>query len=139
MQDGNGCRGSNASPARAASVLVHNDENAVGANLGEPHAEQTTRRSSAGLAGPCGLLESTRLGPGRGDPCSGHAGAGTGGGIIIATPTETLCERITAITVNTIIFDDHDEAAENGDATAYVTGGISPELRAVPAQIMKTS
>lgn len=63
------------------------------------------------------------------------AGAGNGGGIIIATPTETFCARITGIAGNTISFEDHDEADENGDATAYITGGVSAQLRAVPAQV----
>ena len=63
-------------------------------------------------------------------------GSGNGGGIIIATPTETFCARITGIAGNIISFEDHDDAAtEHGDATAFITAGLSPNLRAVPAQI----
>ncbi len=63
------------------------------------------------------------------------AGAGNGGGIIIASPTETFCARITRIVGNDIYFEDHDTAdtVEFGDATAYVT--LGPELIAVPAQV----
>ena len=62
-------------------------------------------------------------------------GAGNGGGIIISSPTETFCARITQIAGNVISFTDHDTAdlVEFGDATAYVT--LGPELRAVPAQV----
>ncbi len=62
-------------------------------------------------------------------------GAGNGGGIIVSSPTETFCARITQIAGNVISFDDHDMAdlVEFGDATAYVT--LGPELRAVPAQV----
>ncbi len=64
------------------------------------------------------------------------AGAGNGGGIIIASPTQTFCARITAIAGNVISFEDHDtdDDVEYGDATAYI-GGVTPELRAVPAQV----
>jgi len=63
------------------------------------------------------------------------AGAGNGGGIIIASPTETFCARITQIVGNTIYFEDHgDSLVNHGDATAYI-GGVTPQLRAVPAQI----
>jgi len=62
-------------------------------------------------------------------------GAGNGGGIIVSSPTETFCARITQIAGNIISFDDHDTAdlVEFGDATAYVT--LGPDLRAVPAQV----
>jgi len=56
------------------------------------------------------------------------AGAGNGGGIIIASPTETFCARITEINGSEISFDDHSEL------TVYVASN-TPELRAVPAQI----
>jgi prepilin-type N-terminal cleavage/methylation domain-containing protein len=63
------------------------------------------------------------------------AGAGNGGGIIISSPTETFCARITRIVGNDIYFEDHDtdDIVEFGDATAYVT--LGPNLRAVPAQV----
>jgi prepilin-type N-terminal cleavage/methylation domain-containing protein len=65
------------------------------------------------------------------------AGAGNGGGIIISSPTETFCARITRIAGNDIYFEDHDtdDTVEFGDATAYITAGVSPNLRAVPAQV----
>jgi len=65
------------------------------------------------------------------------AGAGNGGGIIIASPTETFCARITRIAGNNIYFEDHqvDDDVQHGDATAYITAGVSPNLRAVPAQV----
>jgi prepilin-type N-terminal cleavage/methylation domain-containing protein len=65
------------------------------------------------------------------------AGAGNGGGIIISSPTETFCARITRIAGNDIYFEDHDtdDLVEFGDATAYITAGVSPNLRAVPAQV----
>jgi prepilin-type N-terminal cleavage/methylation domain-containing protein len=54
-----------------------------------------------------------------------------GSGVIIATPTETFCARITNDpTGGTLIaFADH------GEATTFITGGVSANLRAVPAQI----
>ncbi len=63
------------------------------------------------------------------------AGAGNGGGIIIASPTETFCARITRIVGNDIYFEDHDtnDTVEFGDATVYVA--VGPQLRAVPAQV----
>jgi len=65
------------------------------------------------------------------------AGAGNGGGIIVASPTETFCARITRIAGNDIFFEDHqtDDDVQHGDATAYITAGLSAQLRAVPAQI----
>lgn len=64
-------------------------------------------------------------------------GAGNGGGIIISSPTETFCARITRIVGNDIYFEDHDtdDAVELGNATVYITAGVSSELRAVPAQV----
>jgi len=64
-------------------------------------------------------------------------GAGNGGGIIVSSPTETFCARITRIVGNNIYFEDHDTAdlVEYGDATAYITAGVSAQLRAVPAQV----
>jgi prepilin-type N-terminal cleavage/methylation domain-containing protein len=64
------------------------------------------------------------------------AGAGNGGGIIIASSTETFCARITRIAGNNIYFEDHDtdDTVEFGDATAYISG-VGPTLRAVPAQV----
>ncbi|MGH9888612.1 MAG: PilW family protein, partial [bacterium] len=56
------------------------------------------------------------------------AGAGNGGGIIIASPTETFCARITDISGNQITFADHD------DLTVYISAN-SGDLRAVPAQV----
>jgi prepilin-type N-terminal cleavage/methylation domain-containing protein len=56
------------------------------------------------------------------------AGAGNGGGIIIASPTETFCARITAINGNEIDFADHD------DLTTYIASN-GANLRAVPAQV----
>lgn len=56
------------------------------------------------------------------------AGAGNGGGIIIASQTETFCARITEIQGNVISFVDHD------DLTVYVTAN-GPNLRVVPAQV----
>jgi prepilin-type N-terminal cleavage/methylation domain-containing protein len=55
-----------------------------------------------------------------------------GSGVIIATPTETFCARITN-NVNaggTLI-----EFVDHGEATTFITGGVSANLRAVPAQI----
>ncbi len=52
-----------------------------------------------------------------------------GGGIIIASPTETFCARITAIQGNDIYFSD------TPDATTYLPSGVSSELRAVPAHV----
>ncbi len=65
------------------------------------------------------------------------AGGGNGGGIIISSPTETFCARITRIVGNVIYFEDHDtdDTVEFGDATAYITSGVGPQLRAVPAQV----
>ena len=62
-------------------------------------------------------------------------GAGNGGGIIVASPTQTFCARITRIAGNNIYFEDHDtdDTVEFGDATAYVA--LGPQLRAVPAQV----
>lgn len=65
------------------------------------------------------------------------AGAGNGGGIIIASPTQTFCARITRIAGNDIYFEDHqtDDDVQFGDATVYITAGVTPDLRAVPAQV----
>jgi prepilin-type N-terminal cleavage/methylation domain-containing protein len=54
---------------------------------------------------------------------------GNGGGIIIATPTETYCARITQIQGTTIDFADHP------GATAALPSGVGPQLRAVPAHV----
>lgn len=64
-------------------------------------------------------------------------GAGNGGGIIISSPTETFCARITRIVGSDIYFEDHDtdDTVEFGDATQYITAGVSANLRAVPAQV----
>jgi prepilin-type N-terminal cleavage/methylation domain-containing protein len=65
-------------------------------------------------------------------------GAGNGGGIIISSPTQTFCARITKITAgNNIYFEDHDtdDTVEYGNATKYITAGVTAQLRAVPAQI----
>ncbi len=64
------------------------------------------------------------------------AGAGNGGGIIVSSPTETFCARITRIAGNDVFFEDHqiDDDVQHGDATAYISG-LSPQLRAVPAQV----
>ena len=65
------------------------------------------------------------------------AGAGNGGGNIVASPTETFCARITKIVGNNIYFEDHqvDDDVQHGNATAYITAGVSADLRAVPAQV----
>jgi prepilin-type N-terminal cleavage/methylation domain-containing protein len=65
------------------------------------------------------------------------AGAGNGGGIIVSSPTETFCARITRIAGNDIYFEDHqtDDTVQYGDATKYITAGVSANLRAVPAQV----
>ena len=54
---------------------------------------------------------------------------GNGGGIIIASPTETFCARITSIQGNDIYF------ADTPDANTYLPSGVTPQLRAVPAHV----
>ena len=68
------------------------------------------------------------------------AGAGNGGGIIVSSPTETFCARITRIAGNNIYFEDHqiDDDVQHGNATAYISG-LSAQLRAVPAQIYEVN
>jgi prepilin-type N-terminal cleavage/methylation domain-containing protein len=52
-----------------------------------------------------------------------------GGGIIIATPTETFCARITDIQGNVVYFTD------SPDATTYLTAPVGSQHRAVPAHV----